>query len=44
VQSDGDSESTAPVAEFDLSEEVLHEIEGLMQGAVPVGDSSPEGM
>jgi aryl-alcohol dehydrogenase-like predicted oxidoreductase len=37
-------QGTAPAAEFDLSEEDLREIENIMQGAVPVGGPSPEGM
>ena len=37
-------EGSAPAAEFDLSEEDLQEIEYIMQGAVPVGGPSPEGM
>jgi aryl-alcohol dehydrogenase-like predicted oxidoreductase len=37
-------EGTAPAAEFDLAEEDLREIENIMQGAVPVGGPSPEGM
>jgi aryl-alcohol dehydrogenase-like predicted oxidoreductase len=37
-------QGTAPAAEFDLSEEALREIENIMQGAVPVGGPSPEGM
>ena len=37
-------EGTAPAAEFDLSAEDLREIDNIMQGAVPVGGPSPEGM
>jgi aryl-alcohol dehydrogenase-like predicted oxidoreductase len=37
-------QGTAPAAEFDPSEENLREIENIMQGAVPVGGPSPEGM
>jgi len=37
-------QGAAPAAEFDLSEEDLREIENIMQGAVPVGGPSPEGM
>ena len=37
-------EGTTPAAEFDLSEDDLQKIENIMQGAVMVGGTSPEGV
>jgi hypothetical protein len=37
-------EGTVPAAEFDLSEDDLREIKNIVQGAVMVGGTSPEGV